>query len=641
MKKAVLFLMAVSALLSCSKTDSTEELEKINPGEETISIADLVKHYDIAAIVNWTYANDAEIDHALFTNTDAQYSRDEVTFTINTKSGKKISDATAFGAISATLSSAYNRVTRKFEVPTGVTLHIRLSGDKATTSIQGLKWDMNYYFTVYYGKKTISGIIATVDRNRDIIEIELPEWVVKLNDKDSGYDKGNDTYTSSKQDFSDAFFNSFVANRIINTDPGHPDYENAAAFLAKEGKIQEYAQEGDTDLISFSDGTAATKIKPSSKLKETLESGNSLVRHVATYCGQVVKITQPLSVDYPGYDFLHLSYYTFNTETSYSQNNFIQKYGFDDNDGSVKWWTKVFPSYFTTIGTSQDRISNRRALAQFDISYINLAELAFNVVDEQDRIMDEEEISAANLSIRFSYTDKDLGEQPLPAVDATSKYKTYQDLWVDKTVFYYRTCEKDFIPVRGTIAIKSGDAEFEIPTRFDRPKASVKYPDVTLDYSTFAIVQWQPFKIPTDPGFEITLDEHKTYRVPMLQELMDNRPNNVSYNVIQNGAWVVGNVLPADAGSNPSYGNGYIKGIKACDAYEIDPNTGLSFEAGIPSDLKKLVSIEMYKGFPHFIFDYNSQIQMTGKIEIPVTCTLVNPWDTVQFTYTITVKGIY
>ena len=642
MKKAVVFLMAVSALLSCSKTDPDEGLEKINPGEETISISDLVKHYDLAAIVDWNYADDVEIDHALLTHTDAQYSRNEVALSINAKSEKKVSDATDYGAISASLSPAYNRVTRVFEEPTGVTLHITLSGNKAKTSIQGMKWDMNYYFTVYYGKKTINGIVATVDRNRDVIEIELPEWVIKLNDKNSGYNKSNDTYTKSKQDFSDALFNKFVSNKIINADAGHPDFENAAAFLAKEGIIQNYAQEGDCDLISFSDGSATTKIKPSSKLKEALENGNSLVRHVTTYCGQIVKISQPISVDYPGYDFMHLKYYTFNTETSYSQDSFIQNYGFDENDGSVKWWTRVYPSYFITKGTGHDRISNRRALAQFDISYINLAELAFNVVDEQDQIMDEEEISAANLSVRFSYTDKDLGEQPLPTVDATSEYKTYQDLWVDKTVFYYRTCEKDFIPVRGTIAIKSGDAEFEIPTRFDRPKASVKYPDVTLDYSTFAIVQWQPFKIPTDPGFEITLDEHKIYRFPMLQELMDNRPNNLSYNVIKNGAWVVGNVKPADAESNPSYGNGYIKGIKACDAYGIDPNTGLSFEAegGIPTDLKKMVSIQMYNGFPHFIFDYNSQIQFQGKFEIPITCTLVNPWDTVQFTYTITIKGI-
>ena len=643
MKKVVLFLMAVSALLACCKTDPVEELEKIDPGKETISITDLMKYYDVAAIVDWTYAYDAEVDHALFAKTEAQYGRNDVAFSINPKSEKKVSDATASGAISVTLESAYNRVTHSTEEPSGLTLEVTLSGDKATASVQGLKWDMNYYFTIQYGEKSIKGIIATVDRNRDLIEIELPEWVIKLNDKNSGYTKSTDTYSRSKQDYSEALFNSFVANGIINADPEHPDYENAAAFLTKEGKVKKYAQEGDTDLVTLSNGAATTKIKPSSKLKKTLENGNTLVRHVTTYCGQVVKITQTISIDYPGYDFLHLSYYTFNTETSYSQNNFIQKFGFEGNDGSVKWWTQVNPAYFTTKGTSQSRTSNRRALAQYDMAYINLAELAFNVVDEQDQIMEEDQITAANLSVRFAYRDKDLGGQSLPTVDATSKYKTYQDLWVDETVFYYRTCEKDFIPMRGTIAIKSGDAEFEIPTRFDRPKAAVKYPDVTLDYSTFAIVQWQPFKIPTNPNIEIILDEHMVYRVPMLKEFMDNRPNKVSYNVIKDGAWVVGNVKSSDAGSNPSYGNGYISGIKAYDAYGIDPNTGLSFETesgAIPSDLKKLVSIQMYKSFPHFIFDYSSQIEFRGKIEIPVTCTLVNPWYTVQFTYTITVKGV-
>ena len=156
--------------------------------------------------------------------------------------------------------------------------------------------------------------------------------------------------------------------------------------MAKEGILKASPKPGDSGLISFGDDHASAKITPSSKLKEALGNGSMLARHVTTYCGQEVRIFLPLSVIYPDYDFLHLKFYTFNPT---KENEFTNKLDFEGNDGSVEWWSQVFPSYFTTIGGDQYRISNRFALADYDASYINLAELAFNVVDGKDHIMDE------------------------------------------------------------------------------------------------------------------------------------------------------------------------------------------------------------------------------------------------------------
>lgn len=249
--------------------------------------------------------------------------------------------------------------------------------------------------------------------------------------------------------------------------------------------------------------------------------------------------------------------------------------------------------------------------------------------------MNEAAIEAAGISVRFEYADKMLGDQPLPAADITSTYKTYKDLWVDNSVFYFRTNEKKYIPLRGVLTVRSGNADFEIPTRFDRPKPAEGHKDIVLDYSNYALVAWKPFKKPEASDVEIILDEHKIYRVPMVKGLMDNRPNGVSYPVIKDGEWVVGN---AGANDNASSGtNGFISGRKSFDAYKI--TAALEFGDDFPADLKRMVSIKNINGMPNFCFDYSSEVMFSGKIDIPVTFTLENPWQEVSGQYTITIKG--
>ena len=638
-----LFLLSMTVLfalcaLSCKKDVPDETPEEVEGN--IVDIPALLKKNDLAAIINWNYAEDADIDHALFASSPAQYSRGEIRLSTGEGGEKKISALRASGSFSVTGTSAYNRVTNAEEDASDVTITVSASADNVlVASLVGFKWGVNYYFTIQYGNNRLKGVIATVDRDRDLIRIELPGAVFKPNDKTAGYDPGTDTYAGAKHDISKTLFDAFVAGRIINTDTAHPDFGDAAAFMAKEGKMQAMG----SCPLTFTDGFAAARFSPSSKLKEALDDGSRVECIAATYCGQLVHFSMPVSLDTPDYDFLHLTYYTFSTDME--KDGVVYKRDFEGNDGSVRWWSQVFPSYFTTKGDNHYRISNRHGMAEYDVSYLNLSELAFNIVDGDDNILDNEEIENAKLSVRFTYADSELAGKPLPAPDVTSKYDTYDDLWIDNTVFYYRTCEKDFIPIRGTIGIKSGDAVFELPTRFDRPKASVKFPDIMLDYSQYAVVNWKPFRVPANPDIEIVLDEHKTYRVPLLRELKDNRPNGVSYYVINNGTWEEGNVDPSDAtsGAHSSGGNGYVKGVTSREAYGMDAVTSLNFDFGdgLPKDLEKLVSVQNYKGTPNLYFDYNSQITFSGKIEIPVTFSMVNPWNDFGFKFTITIKGIY
>ncbi len=384
-------------------------------------------------------------------------------------------------------------------------------------------------------------------------------------------------------------------------------------------------------------------------------------------CSGTVEITDGSGTPGPGpdasFNFVHLKYYTFNSK---QEGQTMQKLDFDTNDGSVEWWTRCYPSYYTTLPdaagttpTNDSRISFRHALADYSPTPINFAELAFNVVDADDNILDEDAITKAGLEVRFEFTDGSLGEKSLPAASLIGDgVQYYKDLWTGNTTFLYRTCEMPFIPITAKLYKHSGSSTVELPTRFSTPKASVKYPSEMLDYSSFAIVPWVPFDGLESDDFRVVLDEHKVYRVPLGQnlELQDQRPNGVSYYVIKDGEWVMGNVASFNPmeGTYQSDGNGYIAGVSAKNAYhlgdlvyDID-----AIRAATPADFRRLASIvystdglnfsdsPMDGATPYLSIDYTSQITLTGRIDIPVHVELPNPWQpTLETDYTIYISG--
>ena len=332
----------------------------------------------------------------------------------------------------------------------------------------------------------------------------------------------------------------------------------------------------------------------------------------------------------PGYDFLHLRYYTFNA--LYEIDDFITRLSFDENDGSVVWWTRVFPSYLNGDGD----ISNRYALKEYDIAPINLTELAFNVVDRYDDIMTDADIKAAGLSAEFS----------------TIGTSVPSSVWKSPTVFYYMSKEP-FIRVKGKLFITYGGVKTPIPTRFSKPKASVTYPEEELDYSSYALVAWRPFKEMTlaKDTYTIQLDENKIYAVPLADvtglTLKDNRPNGVSFFVFKDNDWITGNADPnATAASG---GNGYVSGVSSRLAYSITPIA----TAEVPTGLKSMIGVKYSADgvsfsdeqnsagslMPYFVVDYTSEVQFMGELNIPVTITFESPWQDVSAKCTIVVQG--
>ena len=617
----------------------------------------------VDAEIVWTYSLDADMDHEIFYN-DAEpaYARVELPVNVDEESAATLEKNLGVTIEDFRQAEASNvkivytdEEGNEVDATEDITIeNVAIDEDgNLTMDITGFDWDKVYTITADYELEAalvnVIGTLTTVDRNRELMVINMPEYAVVLNGEN--YDAETDTYTTTPEegDFLADLFKLFVDRAIINqNDP--KDFDDAEAFLGeqtgKEGHLEAYEpEEGEnSEYVTIGDDYAVLTLT-SPQLYEVWKAGEALTSFVTSYIGQEIEIIWPVTVDLPGYNFLHLNYYTFNTEKETA--NFITKRDFSDNDGSVIWWSQVYPSYFTTVkseneteGEAQNRNSNRYALADYDVAYINLAELAFNVVDEKDNILDDEAIEEANLVVKFVYTDETLGEKELPEVDQIEDFVLYESLWVDNTVFYYRTNEKKFIPARGTLGVLSGETVFELPTRFDEPKASVEYPSENLDYSTYAIVRWTPFQAPKAEGYTIVLDENLVYQVPLFKgmELKDNRPNGVSFYVIKDGEWVIGDA--AENATASSKTNGYIEGIAANEAYHITTNFAYD-TSEIPAQLKKLLSIEEIDGVPYVIYDYTSEVQFHGVLTIPVAVVLENPWqETIKFVYNITIKGI-
>ena len=641
---------------------------------------------DVAAEIKWLYKYDADVDHGLYYGATPapQYSRSAVEIT---------PDAEQYAALGEKLGITledFKKATPKSvkitneageEVTDLVISQVTIDGNKLTADFAGYEWGKTYtvvaVYELAYAEITVNGTLTTIDRNREIIDITLPDYAIALNGAD--YDAANDTYTTQPADgdFLEALYKKFIANEIINQVASAPDFADAEAFKGdgsdgiggKEGHLTRYYEEGgalpagESPYVICGDDYAIFFQVKSEELYKVWKAGKAQVRNVTTYIGQRVRITWNVTVALPDYDFLHLTYYTFNTKEAVD--GFQQKrtyYKYDEAD-PVVWWTQVNPSYFTgEFNAQQEKISFRHALKQYDVAYINLAELAFNVVDEKDQPIDDARIAAEKIVVDFDYATID-PQTDLPKVDQiTGSYEKYVNLWVNQhptTVFYYRTNDKPYIQAYGKLGIKSGNTVFELQTRFDRDKAPVAHPELTeFNYKDYYMVRWTPFKDGEAKGFDIVLDENKIYREPLFKNmsLEDRRPNDVSYYVIKNGEWVVGNVetFDAEAGTYQTNGNGYIKGVAANTAYDIK-TTFTYDDLELPVELRKLLSVKYYDAatnsyldkqneaetlVPYIVYDYTSEVQFQGVVTIPVAVKLENPWqETITFDYKINIKG--
>ncbi len=137
---------------------------------------------------------------------------------------------------------------------------------------------------------------------------------------------------------------------------------------------------------------------------------------------------------------------------------------------------------------------------------------------------------------------------------------------------------------------------------------------------------------------EMSLAKGKENNMPLIKELKDNRPSGVSFYVIKNGKWEVGNASGSESSSTPGSGNGYIKGISAYEAYRIDPKTAFTVELTVPDALKEKTSVKMIDSIPNISID-NTGSGFSGTAKIGVKLKMNCPWDELSSSFEITVKG--
>ena len=697
------------------------------PFEGDVEITKPLGAVDASAEIIWTYENDADVDHNLF-YPDEQveggtvYQRlvynitldeEDLTF-LKTKLDVDITDFAGLEPKEPTVAIAdlpKDGAEPVFADPIALSEadlkieNVAIKDGKlyADFSFPQEGWNKIYKIVAPYETETalitVNGVVTTIDRNREKVVLGpyVHTFVVNGEEFVDGY------YHWTSEPLHADVFGAFDLNGVINVkgitlengdfvyDDDQEDFNKAELegklrMADPSGTAKGYVDFNRDDIVLNTLPTLTPEVL-ASEIFSTLERseddpnlwvGKEVTRNVTTYIGEEVELVMIFNYKVPDYNFLHLSYYTFNTEEEYTQDNFIQKYplptiieGVETPYDEPIWWTQVNPSYFTTVkekGTpeaeAQTRVSNRYALADYDVAYINLSELAFNVVDDKDDIIEAEDLEKLGLVAKFVYTDKALeaddAELPKPDKDACdNEFLLYKSLWVDNTTFYYLTNEHPFIPALGTLTLNVGEEgkggyAFPVATRFEFPKEAVKHAGVNLDYSSYAMVRWTPFKAPKANGFTIVLDENKVYAEPLFKgmELKDNRPNNTSFFVIQDGEWVVGNA--AENATKSSTTNGYMKGVNAKEAYHIKAAFDYS-DVELPAELKKLLKVKFSadgKTFvdendenetltPYVVFDYTSEVQFRGTITIPVVVRLQNPWQQeIKFAYNFIIKGV-
>ena len=440
--------------------------------------------------------------------------------------------------------------------------NVAIKDGKLFADFLNFEWDKVYKVTAEYELQyaviTVNGIFKTYDRNREPVTINKYEYTFGINEFDeesgNGYKPGADGapgyYYYKSPAMKDAIFAAFVENGVIDVNPagvreGFADFEDVDAFWTGElyNRTETYEEDGATVagtankyvIIRKTDGTYAetrsNKKQISAKDLLAMNSGvqspddpyvflgNELYRYITSYIGEKIVIPFQFNYRVPAYDFLHQTNYTF-------------------DDGN--WYAMASPKYEY----------NKKALVKYDVEYMNVPALAFNIVDQNKRYFNYKDEPIADddpqyfyndsLKINFYYTDPAMDETDIEEQSATDELKKYGQLWFnafdqaayyhveeaknfEHTVFYYRST-RDAIPMFGTLEIACDGVRFPIPTSFEENNGG-KYVASEIrgeetDYSNFELRAWKPFYVPTyTRELEVKLDEHGKYVVNVLEGL--------------------------------------------------------------------------------------------------------------------------
>ncbi|MBQ6177099.1 MAG: hypothetical protein IJK29_07865 [Bacteroidales bacterium] len=592
--------------------------------------------------------------------------------------------------------------------------NVAIKDGKLYADFLNFEWDKVYKVTAEYELQyaviTVNGIFKTYDRNREPVTINKYEYTFGINEFDeetgNGYKPGADGapgyYYYKSPAMKDNIFAAFVENGIIDVNPagvreGFADFEDVDAFWTGElyNRTETYEEDGATVagtankyvIIRKTDGTYAetrsNKKQISAKDLLAMNSGvqsdddpyvflgNELYRYITSYIGEKIVIPFQFNYRVPAYDFLHQTNYTF-------------------DDG--QWYSMASPKYDV----------NKKSLKKYDVEYMNVPALAFNIVDKNKRYFNYKDEPIADddpqyfyndsLKINFYYTDPEMDETDIEEQSATDELKKYGQLWFnaydqaayyqveeaknfEHTVFYYRST-RDAIPMFGTLEIACDGVRFPIPTSFEENNGG-KYVASEIrgeetDYSNFELRAWKPFYVPTyTRELEVKLDEHGKYVVNVLEGLQffDGREVAASTPLDEVKDPFVEGTYRLDAfnngttsyfrpmlgfnedpqGGEPVWGwvvgdadstNGYYPGVSSWDAYDLQEKSFVFSKDGVPMDLRRLIDIdeETYT----MTFDYNSQIQFYDTATISFGFDLQSPWQKFAepFKVNVVIKGL-
>ena len=586
--------------------------------------------------------------------------------------------------------------------------NVAIKDGKLFADFLNFEWDKVYKITAEYELQfaviTVNGTFKTYDRNREPVTINKYEYTFGINEFDeesgNGYkpgENGNPGYYYWKSEpMHEAIFKVFDAEGVINV-RDNVDFEfDADQEAFNEGEldthIRAYNEEpGPGTAFKYVDinrnGIYAVTKSANSQIsaKDLLELntreqdpddpykflGKVITRYITTYIGEVVEIPFQFNYRVPAYDFLHQTNYTF-------------------DDG--KWYSMASPKYDV----------NKKSLKKYDVEYMNVPALAFNIVDKNKRYFNYKDEPIADddpqyfyndsLKINFYYTDPEMDDTDIEEQSATDELKKYGQLWFnafdqaayyhveeaknfEHTVFYYRST-RDAIPMFGTLEIACDGVRFPIPTSFEENNGG-KYVASEIrgeetDYSNFELRAWKPFYVPTyTRELEVKLDEHGKYVVNVLEGLQffDGREVAASSPLDEVKDPFVEGTYRLDAfnngttsyfrpmlgfnedpqGGEPVWGwvvgdanstNGYYPGVSSWDAYDLQEKSFVFSKDGVPMDLRRLIDIdeETYT----MTFDYNSQIQFYDTATISFGFDLQSPWQKFEkpFTVNVVIKGL-
>jgi hypothetical protein len=184
----------------------------------------------VNAEIVWTYSLDADMDHEIFYN-DAEpaYARVELPVNVDEESAATLEETLGVTIEDFRQAEASNvkivytdEEGNEVDATEDITIeNVAIDEDgNLTMDITGFDWDKVYTITADYELEAalvnVIGTLTTVDRNRELMVINMPEYAVVLNGEN--YDAETDTYTTTPEegDFLADLFKLFVDRAIIN-----------------------------------------------------------------------------------------------------------------------------------------------------------------------------------------------------------------------------------------------------------------------------------------------------------------------------------------------------------------------------------------------------------------------------------------